>query len=1147
MPRLNCKNCSFQRFLIQGEKEKRRGFFLGIPYGFRWGGASYAKIKNILEEKGTLMAWWQPASWYWRWPTGGAWGVWILWGVGLLWGGIWWRRWRRRPWTGGHTFLTFLLMALAGLGVGWKAYPTQTVLVWDPLVDRHMALWLPLGSLAWGLAAGWLGVLPAMGMALLVGALRGLLWTHSVFSLWVEVTLAATMAWAAFQPYRARFFRALRRPWGGALMTLAVYAGLLLGETLIYGFQHPDTWIAPGIYGKQLVFRGLEFLLVAVVAWACQPLSVCAWGRSETEAVVPAPMERSLTARFAALSFPLAAGIGLTLMVVSGVVSVQVARQMLRDRLEVVTRLASTSIPSFVETGQQRLQALAEEVEREKAGAPLDEVLQNVYRPQQVFFSRLLLVDAQGQIQAVYPSKGEGTRLTPDEWSAVSFALHGVPVQIISSPALGKQRAGWVSFVMPLEDRTSVLIGRADLALSPISEPVAQVMTSLQDDHGLGVILDEQGRVLYPMDLTQSPVAFQPDVWTTQRGQLRVVDSPAGERYWMMAQRTLGRPWWVVVLLPMTQVRQVAFRIAWPLVTVALVLYGLSLLGTHSLLRVVTRSLRDLAGEAQRIAQGDLDHALAVEGVDEVGQLRQAFESMRRRLKNRLTELAQLLEVSQRTARANRVESLVQPVLQAVQQIRPYLARVVLRAEALPTSEQRTEQRVYSVGTVPDGVTQLDRLALEWVHRQPQVVLRQPRAVGKWPLPQGVSVGSLVALALRYEDHLFGVFYVLLPDGRAPDPHLLNYLRTLAGQLSLALANVRLLLEVQLDKQRLEAILASSPDPILVTDVKGHLILCNPAALDALGVRPDQVGLPLPEVLPVPSLAEMLVAEGAPHPRVAEVTLDDGRVFFVSVSEVRMGARTVGRVALLRDITHYKELDALKSEFVATVSHDLRSPLTLLRGYATMLDLTADLNDRQRQYLRQILQAVDSMAHLVNNLLDLGRIEAGVGLRLRQVSPEEVVRRVVAASEPRAQAKRIQLKVEVAASTPPLIEADGDLLERALGNLVDNAIKYTPAEGRVTVRVKPLDGEDGVLFAVEDTGVGIAPVDQPRLFERFFRVKRRDVQRQQGSGLGLAIVKSIVDRHHGRVWVESQLGKGSTFFIALPLHQPTTKDSAGKP
>ena len=404
---------------------------------------------------------------------------------------------------------------------------------------------------------------------------------------------------------------------------------------------------------------------------------------------------------------------------------------------------------------------------------------------------------------------------------------------------------------------------------------------------------------------------------------------------------------------------------------------------------------------------------------------------------------------------------------------------------------------------------------------------REPGA----PLP-----GAVVALALRYEDRFFGVLYAAFSSIEEVDTATLNYLSTLAGQLSLALANMRLLLETQLDKQRLEAVLTSSPDPILVTDARARLILCNPAAVDALGIDPTRLGRSIHEVIPIPQLTSLLLKPGT-GPHSEEIVLEDGRVYFASVSDVRSNGRWVGRVSVLRDITHYKELDALKSDFVATVSHDLRSPLTLVRGYATMLDLTAQLNERQRQYLKQILRAVDNMAHLVNNLLDMGRLEANVGLQVGQVPVQDMVQRIVNGLEPKAQAKNIRLEVDFAPNVPPLVEADESLLERALANLVDNAIKYTPPEGRVTVRVR-LVAQDRIQFVVEDTGVGIAPVDQPRLFEKFFRVKRRDVQREQGSGLGLAIVKSVVERHHGQVWVESQLGKGSKFYIEIPLQQP---------
>jgi len=355
------------------------------------------------------------------------------------------------------------------------------------------------------------------------------------------------------------------------------------------------------------------------------------------------------------------------------------------------------------------------------------------------------------------------------------------------------------------------------------------------------------------------------------------------------------------------------------------------------------------------------------------------------------------------------------------------------------------------------------------------------------------------------------------------------------------LANVRLFLETQLEKRRLEAILASLPDPILVTDGQDRLILANPSAREALGIAPEQLGRPVSEVVTVPKLVDLLLKPGA-GPRSEEILLEDGRVYFALVSDVRCEGGWMGRVSLLRDITFYKELDALKSEFVATVSHDLRSPLTLVRGYATMLDLTASLDERHRQYVKQILQAVDNMAHLVNNLLDLGRIEAGVKLQLGRVAVEGLLQRVASSLEPKAQAKGIHLGIDLAPDVPSKVEADEGLLERALINLVDNAIKYTPPEGRVTLRAQAHNGF--LRLAVEDTGVGIAPVDQPRLFEKFFRVQRRDVQREQGSGLGLAIVKSIVDRHHGRVWVESQLGKGSVFIIELPLRQPAEGTSA---
>ena len=174
------------------------------------------------------------------------------------------------------------------------------------------------------------------------------------------------------------------------------------------------------------------------------------------------------------------------------------------------------------------------------------------------------------------------------------------------------------------------------------------------------------------------------------------------------------------------------------------------------------------------------------------------------------------------------------------------------------------------------------------------------------------------------------------------------------------------------------------------------------------------------------------------------------------------------------------------------------------------------------------------MSELIDDLLDIGRIEAGVGIEMAPCEVGSLVKTVVADSLGRAEAKNLKLQLGLPPTLPRIV-GDGTLIKRAVANLVDNAIKYTP-EGSVTVRVRETDNY--LVVSVSDTGIGIAPADQMRLFEKFYRIKRRDTIRIKGTGLGLAIVKSIAGRHNGKVWVESKLGEGSIFYLALPIEQP---------
>jgi signal transduction histidine kinase len=272
-------------------------------------------------------------------------------------------------------------------------------------------------------------------------------------------------------------------------------------------------------------------------------------------------------------------------------------------------------------------------------------------------------------------------------------------------------------------------------------------------------------------------------------------------------------------------------------------------------------------------------------------------------------------------------------------------------------------------------------------------------------------------------------------------------------------------------------------------------------------------------------------------PLIGEVPLPDGRTLYGSASAIVSGdGQTLGRVAVLRDITYLKELDEMKSEFVATVSHDLRAPLTFMRGYTTMIPMVGEVSPKQKRYVEKIMIGIEQMTELIDDLLDLGRIEAGVGLMSEPCRLDDIIVSLVDSMRAQAKARALTLRLDRTEDVTVVV-GDAALLRRVISNLIDNAIKYTPEGGMITVGWQTR--EDRVLISVADTGIGIAKTDQVRLFEKFSRIKRRETIKIKGSGLGLAIVKSIVERHHGRVWVESELGQGSTFYVELPLGEPS--------
>ncbi|HEY5119891.1 MAG TPA: ATP-binding protein, partial [Anaerolineales bacterium] len=398
------------------------------------------------------------------------------------------------------------------------------------------------------------------------------------------------------------------------------------------------------------------------------------------------------------------------------------------------------------------------------------------------------------------------------------------------------------------------------------------------------------------------------------------------------------------------------------------------------------------------------------------------------------------------------------------------------------------------------------------------------------PLPD--TVGALIALRIASASAFYGALCVAYREPQAFEEGLLELLAGFANQASLAITNARLLDGTEYERERLAAILEAIPEGVLVVDAEDCLQYANPTAEAMLGAGLLGVGRPVAESVSQSDLARLL-AESAVEPRAMEFSGAEGRRLRGVVRSVRSAdGDGVWQVCVLQDVTSFRQLDELKTEFVHTVSHDLRRPLTMMEGLVHMIEMLGPLNAAQQEYARRIRLSAQEMNRLVKDLLDLGRVESGVEIRRLPVQLPAIVARVVDGLKPEAAANNVKLRVKIPESLPD-IPADASLLERALGNLMENAIRFNRQGGTVDVSAK-ISGET-VVVAVKDNGIGIAPADQPRVFEKFFRVASSSDPEHPAWGLGLAIAKSVAEWHGGKIWFETKLGQGSTFYLALPM------------
>jgi len=329
------------------------------------------------------------------------------------------------------------------------------------------------------------------------------------------------------------------------------------------------------------------------------------------------------------------------------------------------------------------------------------------------------------------------------------------------------------------------------------------------------------------------------------------------------------------------------------------------------------------------------------------------------------------------------------------------------------------------------------------------------------------------------------------------------------------------------EREETATLIETMADGVVAADARGTIVTLNQAARRLLGYGPDD---------PFPALAE-LFHEKAARDLVATVLSGDeaepqelervGHTLLVTGRALPNG----GGLLVIRDVTELRHLEAMRRDFVANVSHELKTPLTSIAGYAETLASEASPGTQTERFVRPILSNARRMHRLVDDLLDLSRIESGRW----QPDPERVDVRgladeVWAAFGDRARERRIQFTTAV--GNVRYVTADAEALRQVLTNLLDNALRHTPPDGRITVSLEPAPG--GVIVSVADTGSGIAPEHLPRIFERFYRADPGRSREEGGTGLGLAIVKHLVEAHGGRVEAHSSLGRGTTIRMFFP-------------
>jgi two-component system NtrC family sensor kinase len=942
------------------------------------------------------------------------------------------------------------------------------------------------------------------------------------------------------QNFRTNIFGWLRHPfWAAIFCTLIFFpVAILTGFISTAGslatrlsFSLTDAW-------QGYLTVGIGLITAGVAAEIIYHRKRELW--YEPQDLVPSPIEKSLKLQFLIATLPFLIAILVSLAISIWVIARNVSLQIIREDLINKAALISGDVGGLVEKGQTEIHKIGSS---ELLSLSPEEFSREITTNEQVtaFFSEVMLLDYEGNVLASYPADSQlESTLKAEEKRNIEAILEGQKPQVSMAPRSDGDVE--ISFLRSIEgeDETAigVLLGRTQYALNQDLEQLFAALNTFERSTGNAILFN--GGMLSLQEVRPEFSVSNYISWSTDGTGYFDWSSPRAKDSVNYFQPIPESDWSLILNVPYATIAQKTFSIAFPLLFITTVLILGAIAGLLVSLNRVSDSLKSLSTETSKIAKGDLTPITAAKGVDEVGKLGQSFDEMRTSLRLRLEELNHLVKVSKGVASSLDIEKSLQGVMAAAIGTKSSSARIILIPEVTLKSYP-DGFFIMKAGTLTDVYGYFDKPIFEYMKHQELLALPKPSRMRRLEIPEDRPTPSaLIARALHHEDKYYGVLWVGYEQSREFTEEEIQFINMLGDQASLAASNAALYCFTEISRQRLEAVLASAPEPILVFDEKDMLLMLNPAAKDLHElVTETSRESSLEETLTDRELIDLIRKQDGFTPAQREITLRSKRVFMADISPVYAQGSMIGKICTLREITSYKKQENQKTEFVETVSHDLRSPLSILKGYVTMMPMLGELNDQQQEYLRKITSGIDGMTHLVNNLLDLGRLESGEGIKSEYILASTIIEKVVKTLLPEANHKSIILETVLPEPGGQKIYADSALLQQALYNLVENAIRFTNVGGRIDAGYQA--GMQKITFFVKDTGIGISPIDLPGIFNQQPPTLVERIKANGGGDavkLGLKIVKTIADKHHGAVRVESILGKGSTFYLDIPYTEP---------